>query len=595
MSTPDPTQEIQITNSTKTPVSILLPTTSSQAADANGTMVYGESLEMVTSVDGAAAIPVSATKTFVLDQTFTDPGTGQPAYSTVYDLLPSTSDWLMPVANLGVIQSFDDPPSYPAQTVTADSAAAFQNAAAFIQTISAYPTSALATGYQAAVNQASSNASGQASGSSGSGDAVSASIDDTVNAFFQGTKTYQNVTLAAVIAVQSYYGTFPFVWAEFATTTTTYYLYKSSGTATSFVGTISLTPPAKVDVTKPSGGYTCTFTPASNGSDTTNVNVSSAGAKSLTYTGGLFVDDVNSDLPQVAMKGTFQIKSLFTNNPADTQILTVLSGTVNGATCLGFDQPQLSSNTSDPFWDSLFNPKNSAQLFQSVMTIGGALMMLVFAGQTLYGAFKWARNLGAKKQPTTADMFKAQTEQLEASQAKALEALFERYSNGQAKAPSSPAEATSTIKTETANITNSQSATQLTKGFKAQGETLQITAESAAVMTAPQLRQLESEATQIRSSVAELQTTPTAKLGPVVAEQTPKLANTVNSVGTLTTSVSGKVSQTEDAQFKANAQASTEAAQTVDAMKTAQDEITTDTNPKVEDPIKTPTELGVFE
>ena len=396
MSAPDPTKEISITNSTPASITVLLPTLSAQTQDANGTLVYDQNLEVLSSVDGAKSIPVSTAKTFVLDQSYTDPDTGQPAYSTIYDLLPSTANWYSPVANLGVMQSFDDPPAYPPQTVTADSVKAFQNAATFVQTISAYPTSAITTSYQQAMNQAQNNASGQASGSANSGDAVAGTITGTVDDFFKTTKSFGDVTLAAVVAVQTYYGTFPFVWAEYAAGTTTYYLYKSDSTATSFVGTVSLTPPATIDVSKPNGGYTCTFKPAANGSDTTNVNVSTTGVKVLTYAGGLFVDDVNSDVPAIAVKGTFQIKSLFTTKPADTQIISVLTGTVNGSTCIGFDSAQLSSDPNASFWDTLFHPKNAAQIFQSVMEIGGALMLLVFAGQMLHGMYKWARGLGTK-------------------------------------------------------------------------------------------------------------------------------------------------------------------------------------------------------
>src|ERR1700678_1451289 len=389
-STPDPTKEIKVTNNSGTSIVIMLPTTSTQTTDANGTMVYGQSLEVLTAVDGTTAVANNATETFVLDQTYTDPDTGDQDYSTIYDLLPSTANWYAPVANIGVMQSFTIPASYPAQTVTAAGAAAFQNAGTFVQTISAYPSSGLATSYQQALGQATTNASGQANGSAGSSGAVAGSISDATNAFFAGTKTFQNVTLEAVVAVQSYYASFPFVWAEFAASTTTYYLYSSNGTATSFVGTLSLTPPKTVNIAVANGGYTCTFTPASNGSHTTTVNVDSSAAKSVTYTNGLFVDNVDSDIPQVAIKGTFQIKSTFTGKSTDTQIITVLTGTVDNATCIGFDSPQLSQNTSDSFWDTLFHPKNSAQIFQSIMQIGGAVMLLAFVGQSAYGIYKWA-------------------------------------------------------------------------------------------------------------------------------------------------------------------------------------------------------------
>jgi hypothetical protein len=573
---PDPTKEIKITNSTQAPISILLPTTSSQSADANGTMVYGEGLEMIESVDGVTAVPAGATKTFILEQTYIDPDTNQSEYSTIYDLLPSTSDWLMPVGNIGVMQSFDDPPSYPAQTVTAADATAFKNAANFVQSISAYPTSALATGYQAAVNSASNNAPGQADGSSGSGDAVAQSIDDTVNAYFQTTKTYQNVTLAAVIAIQSYYGSFPFVWAEFAAAGTTYYLYSSNGTATSFVGTVSLKPPARVDIAKANGGYTCTFTPASNGSDTSNVNVNAAGAKSLTYTQGNFVDDVTSDLPQVAMKGTFQRKGLFTNNSADTQIIPVLTGVVNGQTSLGFDAPQLSTDTSSTFWDSLFNPKNSAQVFQSVMTIGGALMMLVFVGQTLYGMYQWARNLGAAKEPTTAEAVRAELQAFREDMLKATQEQVKKVSHGQNEAPTTEEEASTSIKTESDVIVGSQQRAALTDGFNAQAKNVQELATFEPEMNATQIRSLQSNASAIRSSVSELNSSTASNVGEVVAEQAPKLTSTTSSLTTLTEGVSKSVNSATKSAIQENTELSTKAVEQVEDLTETSEKIPTE-------------------
>src|SRR5580658_9155628 len=55
--TPDPTKEITITNNAGTPIVIMLPTTSTQTTDANGTMVYGQSLEVLTAVDGTVPVP----------------------------------------------------------------------------------------------------------------------------------------------------------------------------------------------------------------------------------------------------------------------------------------------------------------------------------------------------------------------------------------------------------------------------------------------------------------------------------------------------------------------------------------------------------
>jgi hypothetical protein len=551
-STPDPTKEIKVTNNSGTSIVIMLPTTSTQTTDANGTMVYGQSLEVLTAVDGTTAVANNATETFVLDQTYTDPDTGDQDYSTIYDLLPSTANWYAPVANIGVMQSFTIPASYPAQTVTAAGAAAFQNAGTFVQTISAYPSSGLATSYQQALGQATTNASGQANGSAGSSDAVAGSISDATNAFFAGTKTFQNVTLEAVVAVQSYYASFPFVWAEFAASTTTYYLYSSNGTATSFVGTLSLTPPKTVNIAVANGGYTCTFTPASNGSDTTTVNVDSSAAKSLTYTNGLFVDNVDSDIPQVAIKGTFQIKSTFTGKSTDTQIITVLTGTVDNATCIGFDSPQLSQNTSDSFWDTLFHPKNSAQIFQSIMQIGGAVMLLAFVGQSAYGIYKWARGLGNAKQPTTQELLDQQMEKFQKSQKDAIDDLVKKMSGGKENPPASPDDAQTLASEQTSVVADNQSAIKLQDGFQAQADSLQELAEFAPEMTTTQLQTLEKVGGEVQKSATALEQADPANLGPVVEAQTPALQSVSTQFSTLETQVSSSVSESAKASIAEN-------------------------------------------
>jgi hypothetical protein len=585
---PDPTEEIKLTNSTTTSIVLLLPTVSAETQDANGTLVYDQPLELLTAVDGSTSIPAGSAKTFVLDQTYVDPDTGQNEYSTIYDLLPSTAKWFAPVANIGVMQSFANPPSYPAQTVTAASAKAFQNAGTFIQTISSYPTSALATSYQQAMGQASTNASGQANGSSGSSGAAAQSISDTVNAFFKGTKTYKDVTLEAVVAVQSYYATFPFVWAEYATGATTYYLYSSNGTATSFVGTLSLTPPAALNVAVANAGYTCTFTPAANGSDTSTVAVTTSAAKSLTYAGGLFVDNVDSDVPLIAIKGTFQIKSLFTGKAADTQIITVLTGTVNSSTCIGFDSPQLSTDSSSTFWDTMFHPKNSAQIFQSIMQIGGALMLLVFAGQGLYGIYKWARGLAAKDKPMTLEDFNTKLQESLKTQQESFEAAIKKLTDAKGNAPADAEVAQSEVSVQTEVVGDNASSIKIQDGLDAQASSLESLAEFAPSMTRAQLTSLESVAGKVRTSSEALSEAPTDNLGPVVEAQAPQLATFNTEIVSLKTDVGSAMSEAAEASITSNTELVETAVKELNEISEGQDSIGSDDAPKAEDPIEVP-------
>jgi hypothetical protein len=544
--TPDPTKEIKLTNSTTSPIVLMLPTTSAQAEEGD-TLDYGQKLELLTAVEGGTSVPVGATKTFVLDQTYIDPDTGDTEPSILYDLLPCTAGWLLPAANIGVMQSFATPPSYPPQTVTAAMAAAFENAALFFQTISAYPSSSLATGYAQAMDQTQSSASSAANGSSDSADNAAQSITDTVNAYFKTTKGFQNVTLPAVVAVQSYYGTYPCAWAEYETKAVTYYLYSSNSTASTFVGTISLTPPsAGMNIALANAGYTCTFTPASNGSDLTTVNVNAAAAKNLTYTGGLFVDDVNSDVPQVGVKGTFQIKSMFTKNQSDTQIITVLTGTVSGATVIGFDQPQTTS--ASDFWDTLFHPKDAAGIWSSVMQIGGAFMMLVFFGQLLYGAYKGLRSLGAAKKPATSESVDSEYSKL-SDRLDTLESTLSKKI-GNPDVPKDLTDALAKINDKLDAIGTREKSISEQDALQKDASELEEEASVEEDMTVPELQTLSKEATAVQKDAQQLEKSTDSSVGADVAKVQSDLPGIDSGIGGIAKQVGADLGSSTNEQLK---------------------------------------------
>lgn len=536
---PDPTKELALTNQAGVDVVVLVPTLTN-TPDANGIQVWNQNLELLKSITGSLVVANGATGTFVLEQYFKDPKTGQQVYSTVYDLLVSTANWYVPVANVGVIQNFlDDPPSYPAQTVSQTDAAALARAGVFYQTISAYPTSALAKSFQQAMSNANDSASSAADGSPGSSANVANTVSQQANAFFQGTKSFQNVTLAGLVAIENYYNAFPFVWAGFGSDT--YWLYSSDGKTTSFVGTIALSPPKTLDLTQANGGYTCVFTPASNPTDTTSVEVNTLLARPLSYADGLFVDSLTSDVPNVAVKGTFQIKRLFTQTPTDTQIIPVLTGTIDGAVCIGFDQPQKSNDKSgSAFWSSLFHPKNSAEIFKSIMTIGGAVMMLFFFGQIAYGIYKWARGLAAGKQPTTEELLKAQEESLGKLFQEKIDSAVAKLTNRAEQAPDSPDQAQQDLLDAQSSVADNQNAGRLTDALESQADSVQELAQFEPDMNQSQLVQLEEAGASIQQSHEALESAPQDQLGDVVAAQ----SQAVDTIGTNLTDLTTQLGQT---------------------------------------------------
>jgi hypothetical protein len=554
MTTPDPTQEIQLTNSTTAPIVLMLPTTSAQAEEGD-TLDYGQKLELLTTVEGGPSVPVGETRTFVLDQTYVDPDTGDTEPSILYDLLPCTADWLLPVANIGIMQNFF-PVGYTGQTITADMATAFQNAALFFQTISAYPSSSLATGYAQAMNQTQSSASSAADGSADSADNAAQSITDTVNAFFKTTKGFQNVTLPAVVAIQSYYGTYPCAWAEYSAKAVTYYLYSSNSTASTFVGTISMTPPATgLNIALANAGYTCTFTPASNGSDLTTVNVNTSAAKPLTLSGGLFVDNVTSDIPQVGVKGTFQIKSTFTKDQSDTQIITVLTGTISGATVIGFDQPQ--TTAASDFWDTLFHPKDAAGIWNSVMQIGGAFMMLVFFGQLLYGAYKGLRSLGAAKKPATSEDVSSEYSKL-SDRLDTLESTLSKKI-GNPDPPKDLTDMFTKINDKLDALAAREKSISEQDALTQDAQELQEEASVEEDMTVSELQTLSKEATTVQKDMQELQKSTDTSVEADVTKVQSDLPGIDTGIGGIAKQVGGELSSSTSEQLKESETEVTEA------------------------------------
>ena len=441
-----PNKLCKVTNNSGTDIVVGTPITSDETENTTPIVSVNKDFEILYTSSGDTVIKDSGTDSVTLDRTHLDATTKQPVYTKGYDLLISSSTWLTPIANIGVALNPITKVFKP-QTVTADSKTAMQQTADFYQTIAAYPTSKLAKDYIAAMNGTSDDADSKADGSADSATNVSNSIEGGVSGFFASTKSYQKVTMANIVAIEAYYNMFPFVWANFADSTT-YYLYSSDGNATSFQGALSLRKSGNIDITKPNGGYTCSFAPAVNPTDTSKTDVNTGAAKSLTYSNGLFTDDVNADIPQIALKGAFSLKRTFTKDPNDTKVIVIISGTVNGATCLGFDQTQATKadDTTQDWLNSLFHPTTAAGIFNSVMQILGALMMLHFVVSTLWGIGKWIREkVGGGDTTVKADELKAQKESFSSDTKAKIDSIYEKLNaDKNAKTPETSEDALNT-------------------------------------------------------------------------------------------------------------------------------------------------------
>lgn len=393
----DRNKQCNITNNSGWDVVVALATNADESNSSNAVVAANGQLEILKT-SGGTVIKNGNSGTVTLDRSYKSDAGGSGAV-TAYDLQVCDSNWLYPVANLPVDQqSGNGSTGFGPQTVTKEAREPMDSAADFYQTVMAYPDSQLSNDYTTALQAAKDAAIAKADGSA---DSAAGAIEEAMSAFFNNTDTYKTVTLADVVAIDSYYKNFPAVWAQYKDSIT-YYLYGSDATTATFAGTLLLKKSGPMDATKVSGGYSCSFVPAVSPADTSKTDVDEKGAVSLTYANGLFTDDPKAATPKIGLKGSFMLKSLFTGTDTDNSLLLVIAGTVNKTPCIGFDkaqpasQPveqeakptQTSSDSLAQYWDTLIHPKSQHDLIISLLTLAGAILLIPAVGSAVYGIYR---------------------------------------------------------------------------------------------------------------------------------------------------------------------------------------------------------------
>ncbi len=268
------------------------------------------------------------------------PGTGSSSTPPggLFDLIFAQPDNGFPVQSVGTMplslpgfgasagtSKMSYPPITLTATTTANEPSPCVNAWLFYQEINANPSSQLAQQFAQVGNSINQNASS------------SASIDSAIAGFFQGTKDYQNVTLAAWELVSSYLATFSTPWANFETSYT-YYLTKppakpnDSGKAGRIVFERSATDTPSLILpggsTNAMAGYTITY--YDSWDDKTD------GALSLYFSNGQLVSDPDADIPSVCLALNYASLSSFSQQQSDWgRIVPTLAGTFEGTQVMG--------------------------------------------------------------------------------------------------------------------------------------------------------------------------------------------------------------------------------------------------------------------
>lgn len=392
-----------ITNQRGNDILVSLNITGEESSAQHSVAASNGQLEFLLTEDGSPLIKSGTTRSVTLDRTYNNPPSELSGDVGDYDLLVSDSTWIYPLVHLHVEKGSGDAATYPAQTVNADNAKTIAQAMKFVQTTAACPTSKLAKDYKAMLDDLQDAVLTKADSSPDQPGAVADVIPASANAFFAATGDYKGVTLADVVAVDQYYSNFPFVWARYKKTLT-YYIYGSDSTSASFEGTLVLRLDGAADPAKENGGMSCVFNPAANPADTSKTTVNTSKAVKLNYANGLFTDDGGAAQPGIALKGHFMLKSFFTGQAEENDILQIVTGNIHNRLCIGFDAPQptarvqasgklaMAASPVEQYWNTLTHPKNQNELLVTIFTFAGAALVIpavAFAAYQVYKLVKW--------------------------------------------------------------------------------------------------------------------------------------------------------------------------------------------------------------
>jgi hypothetical protein len=326
---------------------------------------YQQALKALPLSTGGTVLAAGATATVTLNDTYVSNGQTKPSY--IYQLLISEPAGLFPVANVGEVINFTTE-AYPDVVVTDAEAANMALGFAFVQNIMAYPGSQLATGFVSAMN----SAQGQSS---------STSMVQTVDAYFNSTKSYQGLDFASYLAISTHMKQFAWTWGLSASGSPgrTYYLYAQSDANGGSTGSSSSSGQGSVTITLPASAPSPADPTDSNSGYVTTL---STGNTPLYFANGQFVDNPNVDIPGICLQGTYALKSTFTQKSTDNVLWPVLIGTVNGVKVIGVSQEPADATTT---WLKSLLPKSFDDLFNDFMKIMGLAMAIDFLKNKLSG------------------------------------------------------------------------------------------------------------------------------------------------------------------------------------------------------------------
>jgi hypothetical protein len=419
-----------------------------------------------------------------------------------------------------------------------------------------------------------------------------------MDSFFKGTDQYKDVTLADIVAVDNYYNSFPCVWAQYKDSIT-YYLYGSDGTTAVFTGTLSLIKPGAVDITKPNGGYTCSFAPAVNPADTSKTNVDATKSVSLTYSGGMFLDDVTVDIPAIGLKGSFQLERHFTDDPDDNAVIAVIAGTVNGINCIGFDIAQpappqtttpltaaptvVTSSPAAKYWDTLIHPKSQQDAIISILTLVGAILLIPATAFAIYGIYRIVKHKQqVKETASNAEIETAKIKLTEAQRAKIISRYLEFFAyDRDFDAISDEAILDLKVKAETTNMMMKRNRIEM--GFLKQKDCLKMAEKYSEWLDYDTRVLIQSSLRALKDSLYSLDPSDLTKLSSVLPDAYVNFSKVQANLGQISAAVNARLQETEKAIMEKNITDSADILNGVQKLVEKDQEDETASDPEIEE------------
>jgi hypothetical protein len=598
-----------ITNNSGKDLVVTLAVNADETTSQDAVITANQQVEILKTSAGNTVIKNGNAATVTLDHNY-KPGADETGYVQDYDLIASDSTWLYPLADISVVQQGSNgAASYAPQTLDGANQGPMVQAFNFYQTIAAYPSSQLATDYMNALVQARDAASSNADGSVGSAKAVADAIENTMDSFFKGTDQYKDVTLADIVAVDNYYNNFPCVWAQYRDSIT-YYLYGTDGRTAVFSGTLTLYKAGAIDITQPNSGYTCSFAPAMNPADTSKTDVDATRSVGLTYSEGLFLDDATVTTPAIGFRGSFLLERLFTNDPDNNAVIVVLTGTVNGVTCIGFDSPQpsppqtttpqiatptaLTSSPAAKYWDTLIHPKNQQDLIVSILTLVCSILLIPATAFAIYGIYRFVKYKQQKKETASKEEVEYKEIKLSGPRAEGLERGWVQVGGtGEIDYDNLTPDQIADIKAGLQAAVNLSKAYKLVDAFSMQDACLQNALKYSQSLGRDIKTLIQDSMSAIRASVENLSSCSYDDLGAALSDAYISFSAVQDNLQKISIAVNNYLTDTEKAKMETNTKESTTIFDDLQRSTKKDKEEESETDPDLENKIIPEEEISV--